>query len=541
MTGGEIVVEVLKRAGVEAVFGVLSVHNIPIYDAIDRDGTIKAVPARSEAGAATMADGYARAGGRLGVCITSTGVAAANTAGALVEAEVGASPVLHITGQVDSSLVEGYRAVLHQARDQLGVLNAAGKAAFRAAKAEDIAATVQTAILTATTGRPGPVSVEIPIDQQYRKAGPPGQSGAAPPPATPDPAQIEEALALINAAQRPLIWAGGGVISGNAAAILTDIARRWGGGVITSAGGRGAFPEDDPLCIGNFAVDPSLADLVKDADLLLAVGTRFRANETSNWQLPLPPIVYVDVEPSSNYPARLVIHGDAEATLQALVSQVEPEERREWRQSVANARAEARRGMRLTLGPWEQIMDDLRAALPRPAIIARDVTVPATAWGSRLLEIYEPRTDIHSATLSIGLGLPMAIGAALARPSEPVCLLAGDGGFSISLAELATAVQERLNINVVLFNDSGYGILRNLQGAYFDGRGFSVDLPAPDWRKLAEAHGMWAADVRSSGEFRGAFDESLRQPGPTLLALDMESIGPMAKPFTGVARLIPAG
>jgi acetolactate synthase-1/2/3 large subunit len=195
--------------------------------------------------------------------------------------------------------------------------------------------------------------------------------------------------------------------------------------------------------------------------------------------------------------------------------------------------------MRATLGPYERVLDDLRGTLARDAIVVRDVTIPATTWGGRLFETYVPRTSLYSATYAIGMGFGLAIGAAIGRPDREVVLLAGDGGFVTAVGELATAVQERARVRVVLFNDGGYGILRNLQDAYFDGRRFAVDLVTPDFPRLGESFGVWSGQVRSAVEMGPVLKEALHQDGPALIEVDMAAVGPMATPFTGSARLVP--
>jgi acetolactate synthase-1/2/3 large subunit len=171
--------------------------------------------------------------------------------------------------------------------------------------------------------------------------------------------------------------------------------------------------------------------------------------------------------------------------------------------------------------------------------VVRDVTVPATTWGGRLLETYVPRTALYSATYAIGMGFGLAIGAAIGRPDRDVVLLTGDGGFVTALGELATAAQERARLRIVLFNDGGYGILRNLQDAHFEGRRFGVDLVTPDFLSVAESFGVWSGQVRSSVEMGPVLKEALHQDGPALIEVDMAAVGPMATPFTGSARLIP--
>ena len=543
-TGGELVLDSFKAAGIDTVFGIISVHNIPIFDAMAREGGVRLVPARTEAGAAAMADGYYRSTGRMAAVVTSTGVGAANAAGSLLEAFSASSPVLHVTGQVEQAFVNEDKGFLHGAKDQLNMLDRAGKVALRASRTEDIAPTLRQAIELSQQGRPGPVSVEIPIDQQYRAIeSEPVEPIPPPRPIAPDPGGIQLATQLISQAQRPLIWAGGGAIAANASAELRQLAERIGAGVITSAAGRGAFPEDHPQCIGFFPVDALLADIYAQCDLLLVIGSRLRGNETRNWQLTLPsPRIQVDVEPSMlgrNFPVDVGIAGDARLALSAFIDAVPAAINKEWLALIAEARQKVRAKARAALGPYERILDDLRQTLARDAIVVRDVTVPATTWGSRLLETYAPRTAMHPATYAIGMGVPLAIGAAIGQPAREVALLVGDGGFITAVGELATAVQERAHLRVVLFNDGGYGILRNLQDAHFEGRRFGVDLLTPDFLKTADSFGVWSGQIRSASEMGPVLKEALQHDGPSLVEVDMQAVGPMATPFTGSARLVP--
>ena len=542
-TGGELVLDSLTVAGVRTVFGIISVHNIPIFDAIARKGGVRLVPARSEHGATSMADGYCRATGQLAAVITSTGVGAANAAGPLLEAFVASSPILHITGQVDSPYVDQDKGFLHGAKDQLGMLERVSKAAFRAACTEDIPGVFRQAVRVALSGRPGPVSVEIPIDQQYRSVDAEVTPIERPAATQPDGAAIEEAVRLLARAERPLIWSGGGTIASGAGDALSGLAERIGAGVLTSAAGRGAIPEDHPRCIGYFTLDAAVAELYPKCDVLLAVGTRLRGNETRVWQLPLPsPRIQIDVEPEligRNYPVDVGVVGDARLALEALLRRLEPRSNPDWQDAIAEAKAAARARIRKTLGPYERILDDLRQCLGRDAIVVRDVTIPASTWGGRLLEAYVPRTAMHSATYAIGLGLSTAIGASIGRPDRQVVVLAGDGGFASGLAELMTAAQEQARVRVIVFNDGGYGILRNLQDAHFEGRRFGVDLQTPDYVDLGRSFGVWVGQVRSSLEMRPQLTEALEAPGPAILEVDMAAVGPQAVPFTGAARLVP--
>lgn len=544
-SGGELVAEVLQAAGVRVVFTVLSIHNIPIIDALARDGTIRIVSARTEAGAANMADGYARASGGLGVVITSTGVGAANAAGPLLEAFDAATPVLHLTGQVDSAYVDTNRALLHANPRQLTMLGAVGKVALRAPRTEDVPTTLSEAIRTIFRGRPGPVSVEIPIDQQFRSVNAP-LLDVAPldvKVVAPEQSAIERAVRLLRSAQRPLIWAGGGA-SRTDDGLVRQLAERLNAGVITTNAGRGAISEAHPLCIGNFSVDDAVVQLLADSDVVLALGTSFRGNETRNWRLPMTEhLMQVDRSAERiglTYPVEVGLVGEIPLTLRGLLDGLQTiAADPDWSTRVGDARERARQRWHAMLGPHERLLEGLREAVDEDTIVVRDVTVPASAWASRLLEVHRPRTAMHSAALAVGQALSMGVGAALARPERRVVVLVGDGGLTAALGELGTLVQERINLLVVLFNDSGYGILRNLQDAHWDGRRFASDLLTPDFIGLARTYGIQASLVSQAAELGPQVRTAFARGGVNLVEVDLASIGPMAVPFTGAAPLVP--
>jgi acetolactate synthase I/II/III large subunit len=539
-TGGDAVVRALKHAGVDTVFGLISIHNMAIYDAIHRQGGIRPVASRSEPGAVNMADGYARATGRLGVAITSTGTGAGNACGALVEAQTAGTPLLHLTGQIDAAYLDKARGFIHEPKDQLGMLRAVSKAAYRPIDAAAVPWTVYTAMQQALAAPHGVVSVELPVDYQYATvttADLPPLTVAAP--AAPAPEQVNRAAALLAEARRPVIWCGGGLAAAGGAAALRALAEALGAAVITTTAGRGVLPEDHPLCVGNWGTATAVRELMQSADVLLAVGTRFRGNETLNYQLRLPrTVIQVDADPLAigrSYPAAAAVIGDARLALVALHAAL-PAGRRadpEYPDAIRMARDAARAAMRATMGPYEDVVDALHAVLPRDAIRVRDVTIASTTWGNRLLEVYEPRTSIHAVGGGIGQGLQMALGAKAGRPDRPVVCIAGDGGMLVNVGEWATAVQENLAVVVVLFNDGGYGVLRNIQSRTMDGRHIGVDLRAPDFVGLAEAFGACARRVRTIGEFRPALEAALAAGGPALVEIDMAAIGPPAVAYGG--------
>jgi acetolactate synthase-1/2/3 large subunit len=541
-TTADAVVQELVRAGVEVVFGVVSIHNMPIYDALLREGSIRIVCARGESGAANMADGYARATGKLGVVITSTGTGAGNAAGSLVEAWSAGVPILHLTGEVASPYLGTGRGYIHECKDQLSMMEGCCKQAYRLRKPEQAAAMVRKAMEEALTAPAGPVTLEIPIDFQSaivpRSRIEVADCGRDPAKQA-EPFIPAEVIEKISQARRPVIWAGGGVISSGASAEVTKLAELIGAAVITSQSGKGSIPENHPQCIGHFASYEAVKELLKQADLLISIGVRFRGNETSNWKVGVPQEhISIDADWSAfnrNYEVTHGLLGDAKSILAKLneeLVQRHVSANPSYLEEVKAVREKVRAILRETLGPYEQFVDGMRRVLPKDAILVRDVTVPANVWGSRLLEIHEPRTSIHASGGGIGQGLPTAIGAQLGQPDRVVVLMAGDGGFMVNVGEMPTAVQENLPIIVLLFDDAGYGVLRNIQDAAY-GRRVAVDLVSPDFVMLAKAMGFEASRIGSSQEFVAELEKAVARRKPTMIVVDMNAVGPMAKPFGG--------
>ncbi|MCM2531132.1 thiamine pyrophosphate-binding protein [Neobacillus pocheonensis] len=540
-TTADAVVLELVRAGVETAFGIVSIHNMPIYDAILREGSIHLVCSRGESGAVNMADGYARATGKLGVVITSTGTGAGNAAGSLIEAWAAGVPLLHLTGEVASPYLGTGRGYIHECKDQLSMMEGSCKKAMRLRKPEQTAAIVRQAIQGAFAAPSGPVTLEIPIDfqsaiipnhsiEEIRILAPTNHS---------IPYLPEEAITKISNAKRPVLWAGGGVITSGASTEVQELAEMIGAAVITSQSGKGSIPEDHSQCIGHFAANDLTKNLLKESDLLISIGVRFRGNETSNWKVAVPTEhIAIDADWQAinrNYAATYGLVGDAKQIVRLLIqnlsqSSVVPDPK--YLDEVQSVRNDLRTRLRETLGPYEQILDGMRKVLPRNTILVRDVTVQANVWGSRLFEIYEPRTSIHASGGGIGQGLPTAIGAQMGCKDKPVVLMAGDGGFMVNVGEMATAAQENLPVIVVLFDDAGYGVLRNIQDAAY-GRQVAVDLLSPDFVLLGRSMGFDATRIGSPAEFVSELEKAVNNQKPTMIVVDMEALGPMAKPFGG--------
>ncbi len=540
-SGGDLVAQFLGACGVLHVFGVISVHNLPILDAIQRHGSIRYVPARSEAGAVNMADGYARVSGGLGVVVTSTGPGAGNSAGGMLEALTAGTPLLHLTGQIESPYLDQGRAYLHEAKDQLGMLSTVSKQAFRVNSAESLVDVLPEAYRVACSAPSGPVSVEIPIDVQKSLVSNTLKASFVPEisPFEPDDLAIEHAAEMLREAKQPLIWAGGGAIKSDARMALRRLVEIRTIGVLTGACGRGILPEDHPLCIGNFAHSDEVRSLLEECDLMVVVGSHLRGHETKNWTLPFPKnLLVLDVDREAenrNYPCALFVQGDARLSLERILDVLGGEERekKKFTTQIAKVKEKSRTSLRGTLGPYEEIMDALRISLDREAIFVRDVTIANSTWGNRLFEIYEPHTSVHAVGGGIGQGLQMAIGAKAAMPAEQVVVLCGDGGLSVNLGEMATATQENLPIVLVVFNDRGYGVIRNIQHAGYEGRVFGVDLEQPDFLKLAEMFGYEGFRVRKAKDFGSTMHKALMSKRSCLIEVETESVGPYVVPFGG--------
>ena len=541
-TTGDVVATVLESGGVAAAFGVISVHNMAILDAIGRRGRIRFVPSRGEAGAVNMADGYARVHDSLGVAVTSTGTGCGNAAGALVEARTAETPLLHLTGQIDTPHLGRGHGFIHEAPEQLEMLAAVSKAAYRVRDPDECAEVLREAIATALTAPRGPVSVEIPADVQGAAAPPPDDDPPRPvAPAPPDEAALDRLAARLASARRPLLWLGGGARHAGAGALrLAEM----GVGIVTSVRGRGTVPEDHPLTLGAFNQSPDVEAFYANSDLLVVAGSRLRSNDTRTYRLRLPsPRVQVDVDPAARgrlaYAAEEFVQGDAAAVLGGVADRLDDGLGNAFRPNppfaddLRRARADAEDRLRSAIAPYDGLADALAAGMGRDAIWVRDITVANSTWGNRLLKVHAPRNALHPAGGGIGQGLALAIGAAVAAPERKVVCLTGDGGLVLNLGELMTAAETGADLAVVVMNDRGYGVIRNLQDAEYGGRRRFVDLATPDFAALAVACGLDYRCIASPSSFAPGIGEALAGPGPCLIEIDMTAIGPPRVPFGG--------
>jgi thiamine pyrophosphate-dependent acetolactate synthase large subunit-like protein len=523
-TGGEWVVEALRAEGVRHVFGIPGVHNLAIYDALLRQSEITHVLARHEQGAAFMADGYARASGRPGVVVVTTGPGATNALTPLVESHATSQPVLVLMSDIPAPLIGRDLGALHEVPDQIDCFRPVCRWAETVREGRRIPGAVEHAFRVFEARRPGPVALSVPTDLLMA----PVESGLTrfreTRPAC-DRARLEEAAHHLAAARRPLVVSGGGVVAAGAVPEIRALVRRLQAPVVTTVMGRGTIAETDPLWVGVLANRVATEPAFEAADVVLAVGCRFAHRSTQGLLLnlsfrPDQTLIHLDIDGEvlgKLFVPTLGIVGDARDGLAGLLTALgagapqtawDPRDLAAWR---------AARGPRWT-GVVGQIIAALREALEPGAIVVNDQT-GINYWMEWHFPVLEPRTFLYpvgSATL--GYAVPAAIGAKIARPERQVVAVVGDGGFLFSGSELATAVKYRLGVVFLVLNDERYGAIEYLQQGMF-GRSGEADLANPDFVALARAFGAEAARIEGPDDLPGALDKALAHSGPTLLEL----------------------
>ncbi len=553
VTVGHAIAAFLEHCGVRAAFGVISIHNMPILDALAQRRKIRFVMARGEAGATNMADACARSTGSLGVCITSTGTAAGNAAGAMVEALTAGTPMLHITGQIEVAYLDRDMAYIHEAPDQLSMLRAVSKRAWRVRSADTALATFKQAVQMAMTAPSGPVSIEVPIDIQAALIDMPADLSPLPVAvAQPDGRALDALAAHLVKARRPLLWLGGGA-RGAGAAVARLLAL--GMGVVTSTQGRGIVAETHPMSLGAYNVQPAIEAFYQTCDAVLVVGSRLRGNETLKYTLNLPqPLLRIDADAAADgrcYASTAFVCGDAALSLHGLADRLEAgvgpgvgagERARlhidpAFAGDLAAAHAKAVAVLRDGLGPYSALVDAVQALAGTQCNWVRDVTLSNSTWGNRELRLHDAQAGVHALGGGIGQGLAMAIGAAVGAAEhgsgKRTLCLAGDGGFILNLGELATAVQEKADMTIVLMNDQAYGVIKNIQDTTYGGRQVYAELHTPDYALLAQALKFAHRRIGHLTDAAAALRDLAATPGPTMLEIDMLSVGNFKTAFAG--------
>jgi thiamine pyrophosphate-dependent acetolactate synthase large subunit-like protein len=517
-SGAQILVAALEAAGVDVVFGLPGVHNLAAWEAL-RESPIRLVGVRHEQAAVYAADGYARAGGRVGVALVTTGPGAANTLGACGEAWASRSPVLVIATDIPTTLrrLGVHRGVLHECTDQAGMFAPVTKARLRPATLAELGPAASAALAAAPRAPARPVYLEIPTDllsASGREPAPPRGDGVATSPPVPD---VEPALGLLQDASRPLVWAGGGAVAAGAGETVVALAEQLGAPLLTtySAAGLGGAHPLHPALPPHV---PEVGALWDAADLVLAVGSDLDGMMTQNWRMPAPPrlvAVNVDaVDAAKGYAPDVVLTGDARVVGEALVRALGPR-RSPW-SDVAAVRASALARLAAEFPAELRFVEAFAEGAGDDAVVLCDMCIPGY-WLGGFRAVPAPRRLAYPLGWgTLGCAFPQALGAALAG-AGPVVSVSGDGGFLFACGELATAAQERLPLTAVVVDDGGYGMLR------FDQRRvgaapYGVDLRTPDFGALAESFGVRAETVDDLDEhFARALASHVADPEPSVL------------------------
>jgi acetolactate synthase-1/2/3 large subunit len=520
MTGADAIVRRLRDHGIRHVFGYPGGQITPLYDALYREPAIRHVLARDEQAAAFMADGYARATGRPGVCLAVCGPGVLNAATPLATAFTDSVPILLISGQVPKAGI-GPRTGYYHENDQLSACSSFTKGRSCVRDAGALISELDRAFTTMAERRPGPVLVEVPLDllrSEYALVDFPPLP-PAPRPLVPRPQEVRALADLMSHWRKPLLLVGGGITTAGAESLLIQVAERLGAPVFHTFMGKSAFPSDHPLAAGLpwsratsdlTNMEQYLSPLFAQADGLLAIGCRFTQACTGSWALKVPTaLAQIDVDAEElgrHYPVALGIQADARETLRELLPLLPATPRPAWTSTTRPRDAGRSLGL--------DLIGILRRSLPRDAIIAADVTRLAYAMLADF-PVYRPRTFMHPAGyVAMGFGLPAALGAKTVFPDRTVVTVAGDGCFMMSGMELATAVQEQLPVIVVLVNDSSLTLIKAIQQRRYESRFIGVDLRNPDFQQFAQAFGVRSWRVESENAFESAMRAAvdLRQP-----------------------------
>jgi acetolactate synthase-1/2/3 large subunit len=557
MSGAKALLESLERQNVDVIFGILGGALLPIYDYFCKS-KIRHILCRHEQGAAHAADGYARASGKAGVCMATSGPGATNLVTGITNAYMDSSPVIALTGQVPTGGVNTSYMIgrdAFQEADIIGITTPITKHNFQLRTAAEIPKTVKTAFYIATTGRPGPVLIDIPKNVQTETAEIDFSNGIQirgyKPTSNPHPLQIRKAAELLAEAERPVILAGGGVITANASPELLQVAELLMAPVATTFMGKGSFPETHPLSLGSIGMhgNPVANKLLCEADVMLAVGTRFSDRATGNLDSFCAPTkkIHIDIDAAEigkNIDVDIPIVADAEKALKALherlVKQVKKKKGSAWTKRVKEAKEQLNppsKGRSKDLKP-KALLQQLRKLLPENAIVTTEVG-QNQMWAALYFNALKPRTFISSGGLgTMGFGFPASIGAKVACPDRPVVDIAGDGSFRMTEQELGTSVTEDIPVIVIVLNNSVLGMVAQWQRMFFKGRYSAVKLGSiPDFVKLAEAYGAQGLRARSIPEFTKAVKTALKSDVTTVIDVPIsmeEDVVPMVPPGCGI-------
>jgi acetolactate synthase-1/2/3 large subunit len=531
LTGADLAARALEDAGVRVAFGLPGVHNLALWRAVN-ESDIRLVGVRHEQTAAYAADGYARASGRLGVALTTTGPGAANTLAAVGEAWASRQPVLVIATDVPKSVRRHgvWRGSLHEATDQAAMFDPVVKGTLRVRSGASLGAAVTEAARLALTPPTRPVYVEVPTDQlsaEVDEPAPVPEPRPGPPPLEHE--RVVYAAERIAPSRRPLVWAGGGALQAGAGDAVAELAERLVAPVITTYSARGLLPPDHPCLVKAPPHVPEVGALWDEADLVIAIGTDFDGPMTLGWALPQPPhllAVNVDAEDAAKaYLPDITLEADAREATELLAHRIEQRGGLEsLSRRLRELDADVRRGLSESDGEALEFLEAFAGALPEDAVVVCDMCIPGYWLGGFFTPPAPRKLAYPLGWGTLGCAFPQALGAALAG-TGPVVSVSGDGGFLYACGELATAAQEAIPLTALIIDDGGYGMLRYDQ----DRRGLpreGVDLHTPDFAALASSFGVRSFAVEDLGaNFAAALTRQISSDEPSVLVAKA-SLGP---------------
>ena len=523
LTGGQTVIESLKAQGVDTVFGIISIHNLDLFDSLfGSQDSMQFIGGRLELGCGFMADGYARATGKPGVLFTSTGPGAADSVGAIGEAYFSGSPILEITTNVEQEFLGSGKLATHETKDQLGMFEAVTDWNASIPQVESIPDNITEAFDRFQTRRPRPIALEIPTDLLGTEADVEMLTARQPDIPKGDPNQVEKALQVLLKAKRPAILVGEEVQQLGGTQQIVELAEKLGAAVVTSDGAKGAFPEDHAQSLGQIMGkriwgENPVQDWLGTCDLVVVLGSILPQRSTSGIGLQLPKeMVHVLLDGEAigkNYPVTVPIVANSQAVVQQWLGAIGDQDvhkGKAFQEDISAIRSNMRERLEDTWSNELRVYETVREVTPRNTIFSLDPAVAASR-ATRCLEIYEPRTYMHPhGWLGLGFAFPAAVGAKVGKPDSPVVCVTGDGGFQYNFQELATCAQYGIHPVVLMFNDNAWGVLKGFQGDRFgENRRFATELVNPDFVKIFESYGFEGTKVNTVKELGKALENAI--------------------------------